>query len=81
MKTAACATNIGLIGVNGKAPTSETASMKTFQLTSSAVLTVEQKQAGSPPVSGTFSLSYEDKIIEGNLKAYCFPSCIALNHP
>ena len=65
MKLERCKWGVPLLGINGTTASSETDSMKSFQLTSSAVATVTRKQAASQSLHGTFSLAYEDKLIEG----------------
>ena len=60
MKPSDCKTSLGLINVN------LTSLNGIHQLSPSTLLDVQQKQAASFPITGTFSLSYEDKHIEGN---------------
>ena len=70
MKPTKCGTNIGLIGVNGTSPSIETATKRLYQLPSSVVISVEQLQAASLPVGGTFKLSYENIVVEGVYELY-----------
>ena len=66
MKPTNCRTDIGLIEVNGTAPVIYTATKKLYSPASSATISIEQLQAASRPVGGTFKLSYENIVVEGS---------------